>query len=74
MQLGVWDLLKGLGSSGVFDAQIYAFSLTLVTLFLSYLTPSTIAKTDKNRTLHCTPINLIYFYAIITHLTKNCIF
>ena len=69
----MWWALKGPGSFGVSDAQIYAFSYILETLFLSFLTPSLTPKTDENRTLHCTSINLRYFYVII-HYKKNCIF
>ena len=69
MQPGVQGLLKGPGNSGVFDAQIYEFSYILETLF-SFLTPSLTPKTDKNRTLHGTSINLRYLY-IITHFAKN---
>ena len=45
----------------------YAFSLILETLFL---TPSSTPKTDKNRTLHHSSINLRYFYNI-THFVEN---
>ena len=48
----------------------YAFSHILETLFLSFLTPTSTPKTDKNRTLHCTSINLRYLY-VITHFAKN---
>ena len=48
----------------------YAFFHILDTLFLSFLTPSSTPKTDKNRTLHCTSINLRYLY-VITHFAKN---
>ena len=51
----------------------YAFSHILETLFLPFLASSSTPKSDKNRTFHCTLINLRYFY-IITHFAKICIF
>ena len=47
----------------------YAFSHILGTLFLSFLTSISTAKVDKNRTLHCTSINLRHSY--ILHLLFN---
>ena len=41
-----------------------SFSHILETLFLSFLTASLPPKTDKNSALHCTSINLRYFYVI----------
>ena len=48
----VWGLLKGPRSSGTFDAQICILPYSRVSF--SFI-PS---KTDKNRTIHCTSINL----------------
>ena len=42
----------------------YAFSHILETLFHSFLRASSKPKTDKNSTLHCTSINLRYFYIL----------
>ena len=47
----------------------YAFSHILETLFLSFLTSILTPKVDKNRTLHCTSINLRHSY--ILHLLFN---
>ena len=44
----------------------YAFSHILETLFLSFLTSILTPKVYKNRTLHCTSINLRHSY--ILHL------
>ena len=47
----------------------YAFSHILETLFLLFLTSISTPKVDKNRTLHCTSINLKHSY--ILHLLSN---
>ena len=47
----------------------YAFSHILETLFLQFLTSISTPKVDKNRTLHCTSINLRHSY--ILHLLFN---
>ena len=66
---GVQGPLKGPGSFWVFNAQIYAFSHILETLFLSFLTSILTPKIDKNRTLEFTSINLGHSY--ILHLCFN---
>ena len=68
---GVQSLLKGPGNFWVLMLK-YSFSHILETLFLSFMTPSSTPKTDKNGILHCSLINLRYFYIII-HFAKNYI-
>ena len=69
IEAGVQGPLKGPGSFWVFNAQICilphsrdSFSLIFDTYFNT--------KSDKNRTLHCTSINLRHSY--ILHLLFKC--
>ena len=53
-----------------FNAEI---SNILETLFLSFLTSSSIPETDKNSTLHCTSINFeIYFKLLALSQRDSC--
>ena len=68
-EAGVQGPLKGPGSFWVFNAQIYAFSHILETLFLSFLTSILTPKFDTNRALEFTSINLRHSYKL--HLFFN---
>ena len=52
------------GSFWIFNAQIYAFSHILETLFLLFLSASSTPQTDDNSASHCTLINMKYFYVL----------
>ena len=62
---GVQGPLKGPGSFWVFNAQICILPHSRDSFLTSISTP----KVDKNRTLHCTSINLKHSY--ILHLLFN---
>ena len=65
---GVQGLLKGPGSFWVFNAQICILPISRDSFSLIFDIIST-PKVDKNRTLHCTSINLRHSY--ILHLLFN---
>ena len=68
LRLGSRALKRALEAFGFLMLK-YAFSHILETLFLSFLTSISTPKVDKNRTLHCTSINLKHSY--ILHLLFN---
>ena len=68
LRLGSRAYLRALEAFGFLMLK-YAFSHILETLFLSFLTSISTPKVDKNRTLHCTSINLRHSY--ILHLLLN---